>query len=60
MAFHDQLDESFTLLIGLREELFRCGPDRFGIRLDLNLSDRLDSNCDALLGVQILLWSDIK
>jgi len=60
MAFHDQLNQAFALLIALRQELFSRGPDRLHIRFHFNLRHGLDGHCDTLLCVEILLWSDVE
>ncbi len=53
-------DQAFALLIGLGEELFRRGQDGLHVRLDLDLSDRLDRDGHTLLGIEILLRSDVE
>ena len=60
MAFHNQPDQAFALLVGLRQELLGCGQDGFHIRLDLDLSDCFHSDCDSLLGVEVLLRSYVE
>ena len=60
VAFHHQADQAFALLIGLGQELLGRGEDRFFVGLHLDLSDGLDGDGDALLGVEILLRSDVE
>src|SRR5208282_3531792 len=60
MAFHHQTNQAFALLIGLGEELLGRGINRFGVGLHLDLRNRLDGYGDALFGIEILLWSDVK
>ena len=60
MAFHHQADQAFALLIGFGEELFGRGEDGFLVGLHLDLSDGLDGDGDALLGVEILLRGHVE
>ena len=60
MAFHHQADQAFTLLIGFGEELLGRGEDGLLVRLHLDLSDGLDGDGDALLGVEILLRGHVE
>src|ERR1039458_10508826 len=55
MAFHHQADQAFALLTAFGKELLRRGEDGFLVGLHLDLSDGLDRDGDALLGVEGLL-----
>src|SRR4029077_3798229 len=60
VAFHHESDESFALLRGLGKELFRSGENGLLVILHLDLRDGLDSDRDALIGVKVLLRSDVE
>ena len=60
MAFHHEADEAFALVGRFSEELLGRGEDGLLIGADLNLGNGFDSNRDALLGVEVLLWGDVE
>ena len=60
VTFHDETDESFTVVIALGEELLGCGSDRFRVALNFDLGDRFHSVGDALAGVEILSGATSK
>src|SRR5260370_28144492 len=60
VAFHHKADEAFALLRGLGKELFGSGENGLFVILHLDLRDGLDSDRDALIGVEIMLWSDVE
>src|SRR6185437_5050594 len=60
VAFHYQLNQALTFLRTFGEELLRRSPDGFRVGFDFDLSDSFDSNRDALLGVQVLLRSNVE
>ena len=60
MAFHHQADQAFALRRSLGEELLGGGEDRLLVGAHLDLRDGFDRYRDALLGVEILLRSDIE
>ena len=60
MTFHDEADESFTVVTALGEELLGCGDDRFRVALNFDLGDRFHSVGDALAGLDILSGGNVK
>ncbi len=60
VSFHHQPDQRFPVLRRLGEELLGRGQDRFRIGLHLDLRHCLHGDGNALLGVQVLLRSNIE
>ena len=60
MAFHDQADQAFALLIAFGEELLGRGKNRLFVGLYLDLRHGFDGDGYALFGVQILLRSHVE
>src|SRR5262249_41684176 len=60
MTFHHESNQPFALRRGLRQKLLGSSQYRLLIRTYLNLRNGFDSDCYALLGIEILLRSHIK
>src|SRR5208283_1721850 len=60
VTFHDQADEAIALRGRFRKELFGGGENGFLVILHLDLRHGFHGDRDALLGVEILLRSDVE
>src|SRR5581483_9680980 len=60
MAFHDQADQVFAIILSFAQELLGSRFDTSLVRTDLNLSDGFDVDGHTLSRVESLAGSNIK
>ena len=60
MAFHDEADEAFALVVGLGEKLLGGGADGFVIATHFDLRHGFHGDRDTLFGIEILLRRHVE